>query len=240
MLVGSAFNTECLGRPSYRLTPPVSQSDLDAAASHQRSGPLFVDIKIPVGDVATARHLLQAGFAKVCTQAELHHDLQVVVDEGLSDVTIVDRLSLKPADIEAHAAHFETSRFRQDHRIPEKLANELYRRWIENSLSGRKRVVAIGRNFCTFEDCDGARVIDLLSVLDKRRGHARRLVSKLVSDAKRAGLREVRVVSEVENTASNAVYRQNGFTYALFMTCLHLWSGDGEREGLGPIEGAAV
>lgn len=228
MLTESAFDRDCLGRQSYRLTPPIGDGDLQAVADHRRRGPLFVDVKLPAGDIATARLLLQAGFSKVCTQVEFFYDLHAGAGglEKSGEAGLFDQLSLDPADLDAHAAHFDTSRFRQDHRIPVALANALYRRWIVNSLSGRKRVAAIGRNFCTFADRDGERVIDLLSVLDKRRGYARRLLSRLIADAQAAGLRGVRVVTEVENAASMAAYRQVGFVVSGFLVCLHLWSGD--------------
>lgn len=227
MLVDLEFDTECLGLPCWRLKPPIEKADLEALAGERRRGGLFADAKLPAADVAGASRLLEAGFTKACVQVELRHDLRVV-DGGAEPCSGTagehDHLALQPDDIEGHAAHFVTSRFRQDVRIPEARANHLYARWIANSLAGRKRVFSIGRDFCTYEDKANVRTIDLLSVLDKRRGHARALLISLLDDARRRGLAAVHVVTEVENAAARAVYRSVRFEMVEFHTCLHLWT----------------
>ena len=227
MLVESTFDSEFLELACWRLELPIEEADLEALAGKRRRGQLFADAKLPSSDLAGARRLLESGFIKICVKIELHHDLRGPADDyGMSAgaVIAVDRLPLSAADIEAHAANFVTSRFRQDPRIPEVRARRLYVRWVANSLSGRKRAVAIGRNFCSFEDDYGVRTIDLLSVLEKRRGHAKHLLSELLADARRTGLREVHAVTEVENAAALSTYRSVGFEMFGFFTCFHLWA----------------
>jgi hypothetical protein len=133
-------------------------------------------------------------------------------------------LSLEPKDIEYHAANFATSRYRQDPLLDPEQANHLYARWVANSLSGRKRVASVGRNFCSFADSGNVRWIDLLSVLDKGQANATRLLRAVIDQAAMEGLTEIRVVTEVENAIALRVYRRTGFEILTFYNCLHLLS----------------
>ena len=96
--------------------------------------------------------------------------------------------------------------------------------WIRNSIGGGKRVASIDRNFLTFEDTAGARQIDLLSVLSKRTGIAARLLAAIVEDARKAGLREVKVLTDRDNIAAVHAYRAAGFVPERLLAVFHLHS----------------
>ena len=227
MLVESKFDEQFLGLDCWRLEPPIDDADLAVLTAKRLRGELFADARLRSSDLEAARRLLALGFEKICVKIELHHDLRVIPDPaGMSSeaTTLVDRLPLTATDIEAHAEHFIASRFRQDLRIPKAAAKRLYAKWIANSLSGGKRIIALGQNFCSFEDVNSVRTIDLLSVQQKRHGYAKRLVRDLVEDAMQMKLQEVHVITEVENAGALSVYRSVGFEIFDFFTCFHLWA----------------
>jgi GNAT superfamily N-acetyltransferase len=224
MLSESPFDAEFLRLPCYRLTEPVSGDDLEGLAREIKDGPVFADVKLRAADLSTTRMLQLFGFRRICVQVELRcaHERSRRDTFQSAGVAIADSLSLNPNDIESHAANFETSRYRQDSLLDCEAANRLYAGWVANSLSGRRCVAHVARNFCSFLDGEEVRSIDLLSVLDKRQGHAMQLVHAVIEDAWRKGLTEVRVVTEVENEIALSVYRRAGFEIGTFYTCLHL------------------
>lgn len=221
MLTESRFDAEFLLLPCYRLTDPVSGGDLAALAQEMNDGPVFADVKLPAANLTAARMLQLFGFRRICAQVELRCDLERsrpdTFQSTVDEIAITDSLFLNSNDIKSHAANFETNRYRQDPLLDWEAANNLYARWVSNSLSGRKRVAHVARDFCSFLDAGEVRSIDLLSVLDKRQGHAMRLVHAVIEDARGRGLAEVRVVTEVENEIALKVYRRAGFQINTFL-----------------------
>ena len=207
MIRKSAFDEEFFGVPCFRLIDPIVPADLSALSRLSPRLPYFADAKVPASDLVTARLLLDRGFRRICTQVELIHPLTKLTADAATHQTVEIKniMHLSEDEIHAHASHFETSRFRQDPMVPIAAANALYAKWIRNSLSGSKRVACTGVNFCTFSDNGTSRLIDLLSVLDKRKGHARELLSTLLADARHSKSACVRVVTEAENIAALSV-----------------------------------
>lgn len=225
MLIVSTFDQRFLVTRCFRLQAPVTTADLDKLATLRAAGPLFADAKLPASDLASARQLLHAGFRKICIHAELEHDLSALSDrDGIGGVIFVDRLQLSQTDIRAHAANFVMSRYRQDPLLNVDYGISLYTQWVTNSLSGFKQVAHIERDFCTFSDMNDTRSIDLLSVLDKQKGHAKLMLKALLHDAHKKSLSKVRVTTEVENSAALASYLGVGFKYHRFYACFHLHS----------------
>jgi hypothetical protein len=225
MITTSAFDEEFFGVPCFSLVDPVVPADLSALPRLPLRSPCFAAAKVPASDLVTARLLLNRGFRKICTQVELIHPLTKVNAAAVTrrSAEIKDALHLSEDKICAHASHFETSRFRQDSLLPTTAADALYAKWISNSLSGSKRVVCTGLNFCTFVDNGPNLRIDLLSVLDKRQGHARTLLSTLLTDARHQKCACVRVVTEAENGAALAAYRNVGFMIEKFINVFHFY-----------------
>ncbi len=96
------------------------------------------------------------------------------------------------------------------------------RRWITNSLGGRREVLAIGRNFCTFA-VEGARLtIDLLSCPDAGQGVAGRLLTSIHAEAATRGCTELRVTTEAENVAAMRVYLRAGIVPVRSWAAMHM------------------
>jgi len=222
VLARSTFDETFFGVPCYRLHQPITDRDLDELAASGRTAAVFADAKVLADDLDSARVLLDFGFRKICTQVELRHGLALPTRTS-RPVPIENTLKLSNDQTLRHASNFEVNRFRLDPLVERNVADALYAEWIRNSLSGAKRVAHIGENFCTFSDANVTRSIDLLSVLEKRRGFARCMLEAVLRDARESGLSVVRVVTETENTGALAVYRRVGFEIDHFMNVFHLY-----------------
>jgi hypothetical protein len=221
MITKSAFDEQFFGVPCFRLVDPIVSTDLSALPR----SPCFASVKVSASDLATARLVLNWGFRKICTQVQLFHLLTIMNTGAVTrrSAEIKDALGLSEGEIRAHASHFETSRFRQDPLLPAAAADALYATWIRGSLSGSKRVAFAGVNFCTFVDNGPNRRIDLLSVLDKRQGYARALLSALIANALHEKCASIRVVTEAENEAALTAYRSVGFVIERFINVFHFY-----------------
>jgi RimJ/RimL family protein N-acetyltransferase len=222
MLYAVDFDQQFLKRSCYRLRPAVTGPEWRQLEQLALDNPIFADLKCPASDLSTADQALQRSFRKICTQTELTHPLTHV--QPAQHATLAPSLALTPEQRRAHSEHFASSRFRQDPNIPYDVANDLYEAWIANSLNGSKRLAVSGVNFCSFEDRHRARHIDLLSVLDKGRGHASDLLRAVVSDAKSCNLDEVVVTTETENELALKTYRAAGFQFKSFTSVFHFWN----------------
>ncbi len=216
-----AFDSEAFGVPYYRVV------DFDEAALAielpplLRRRPIIIDAKVAAQALAANRALQQFGFRNVCTQISLRHTLSERRSPAASGATIRNRLPLVEGVIARHAANFRTDRFAMDPLLERAGRDRLYRQWIENSLSGRMKVAAIGANFCSFTEREAAFTIDLLSVLDQRRGIGRSLVESVLEHAARQGSGEVHVVTECANVAAWRLYLSCGFAVQEFLNCYH-------------------
>ena len=106
--------------------------------------------------------------------------------------------------------------------MPAEGAVELMRRWITNSLAGRREVLAIGRNFCSYAVDDARLTIDLLSCPDAGQGVAGRLLTSIHAQAAARSCVEMRVTTEAENIAAMRVYQRAGFVPMQSWAAMHL------------------
>src|SRR5262245_45846257 len=220
LILALDFDRKFFCRPCYRLGPAVSKLEWLELDELVRQQALFADLKIAASDLETADEAFKHSFRKICTQVELTHRLRQV--EPMDCVGFGDSLEMNDDQCWKHAEQFRSCRFRQDPLIPTQVAVDLYAAWIANSLSGGKRVAALGMSFCSFADTNQIRTIDLLSVTEKRRGHGTKLVRAVLYDAKSRHLREVRVTTEAENEASMNLYRALGFDVTAYSSVFHV------------------
>lgn len=182
--------------------------------------PLIVDAKISADRVDLDALLQTHGFRKVCMQVELVHSLVGDLNP-VDDVEIDFCLPLTDVELAAHARNFTRDRFRLDVRLPIRGHDRLYEAWIRNSLGGRCGVAHRGRGFCSFTIDNGIAKIDLVSSLDPGLGHGRAVVSGTLSEARRQGAAELRVVTECENRPAITLYRSLGFDIRTFSSVFH-------------------
>ncbi len=220
-----SFDSESFGFSCYRVsrwdTEPVSAAVRQLLDS---PGPLAISAKVPADNVATASGLMLLGFRKVCMQATLSCDLSVRSLEPVPvGVTIRRGMPLDDETVWRHARNFRYDRFSLDPLMPAEGRHRLYFCWIRNSLAADgKLVAATGQDFCSFFETPTAAVIDLVSILEPRRGNGSKVVAAVLAHAKAAGLTEVRVTTECENTPALRLYHRLGFTVATYTAALHL------------------
>ena len=120
------------------------------------------------------------------------------------------------------AKNFSVDRFSQDARISRNKRERFYQEWIINSFANKDIMLSvIGNNFCSFKVRGDSIKIDLLSVLDKRRGYAKDLLISINDYAVDHNIKKINVVTECENYPAFKAYTSNGFSVVGFLNCFH-------------------
>ena len=220
-IVRSEFDSEIFAVNFFRVVSDDA-AVITQAAKALPDGPLIADAKVAAGDFEAISALGAAGFRKISTLVEFAAEPKAGVMAGDG---VARQLVLSEGDLEAHAQGFRFQRFRQDPLIPANRSVELMRRWIANSLAGRREVLAIGRNFCSFAVDRNCLTIDLLSCLDAGQGMAGRLLDAIHAEAVDRRCSELRVTTEAENVAAMRVYLRAGFSPVLSWGAMHLVRG---------------
>jgi len=215
-----AFDSDAFGIPFHRVVRFDPDGVVGETKRLEAAGPHVIDAKLPAEDLENAFLLQRAGFRRICTQFELVHDLEEPLSRAIG-IEFSDRLELPDELLWEHARNFVYDRFSMDPLLPPEGGRTLYRRWIGNSLTGRRRVVHDGRNFCTYAEGDGRVSIDLVSVLDGGRGIGSRLMAALVGLARERGAGSIVVVTECENRPAWSLYLKCGFRVSRFMSVFH-------------------
>jgi hypothetical protein len=217
-VVRSDFDSDVFGVEFYRVISNDVELIRSATDALPKEG-VIVDAKVPADDMGLVAGLDAIGFRKVSTLVEFETKPAA---GSAADPDLSRSLELGSEDLEAHATGFRFQRLMQDVRIDRARTSELMRRWIVNSLAGRRETLAIGRNFCTFSVHDGRLTIDLLSCLDKGQGIGARLLRCVHAEAAARGCTEVRVTTEAENITAMRLYSAAGFRPVAAWAAMHL------------------
>jgi hypothetical protein len=222
MLQFQQFDSNAFGIPFYRLTEPASTTLAGELAGLTKAPPFIVDAKLPAEDISNATRLMKLGFRKICVQLELECGLfsPKLYCEGAK---ISDRIVFPDSVIDAHARHFTFDRFALDPELSATGHERLYKQWIRNSLERGTHLVALkGENFITFKSDGRPLRIDLVSILNKRRGIGSDLLQTIFSFAEQQKIGTVKVVTECENLPALKLYMKAGFVPARFFSVFHL------------------
>ncbi|MCI0563147.1 MAG: GNAT family N-acetyltransferase, partial [Nitrososphaera sp.] len=135
----------------------------------------------------------------------------------------VDRtLLLDEPTIWKHARNFRFDRFSLDPLLPADGRQRLYFKWISNSTTlGKKLIAHLGDDFCSFSEGQKEVIIDLVSILRPRQGIGAKLVDATVEYAQSRGLKRVHVTTECENKPAWNLYLQRGFQVSGFVSVFH-------------------
>ncbi len=220
-----AFDEAIFAIPFFRVHDPGAERLEEAwravVAAHPR---LMGDARTGVEQIALHRRLDALGFHRVCTQVTFVLD-PIPACDPVPGVSVQPELALSPAALEAHGRNFTFSRFAQDPRVPRADADRWVQTWIHNSVRGRRRVVALQTDFVTFSGEPGeAIVVDLVSVVDHRRGRGRRLMQHLIAHAAASGAPRIEVTTEGENIPAQRLYTSLGFRPTSARACHHFRS----------------
>lgn len=221
-LVRQEFDSRVFGLEFFRL----ARFDPEALARELPGlpAPCMADAKLPAPDAAGAKALLRLGFAKACVQAVFAADLAGRPAGAVHEpetVTVMD-----PGEIGRHAANFPLSRFGLDPAVPERARQAHQRRWIENSLADPAiAVFRLDGGFASVKTKGPEASIDLISVLEGRRGAGAVLLGRLQDWAASRGLTRLRVVTEAENLPACLFYQKCGLRLAETVSVFHLHRG---------------
>jgi GNAT superfamily N-acetyltransferase len=184
---------------------------------------LAVDAKVPASDIQSSQLLMNLGFRTVATMFHLTHTLLIPAEPSLA-ASIVPRLDLPDETIWRHARNFRYDRFNADPLLDHEASARLFFQWVTNSLTqGRQQVIHIGPNFCTFSlREDGDAVIDLVSVLEHRKGIGKALIGAATNEARRLGARRLHVTTECQNAPAWKLYLGSGFQPSGYTCAMHL------------------
>lgn len=217
-VVRSDFDSEIFGVDFYRVVSNeigLVRHEIEVLPRER----LIVDAKIAADDLGLVAGLGAIGFRKASTLVEF--ETKPAADTA-ADPDLSRSLELGSEDLDAHARGFRFQRLMQDVRLDRARTTELMRRWIKNSLAGRRETLAIGRNFCTFSVDRQRMTIDLLSCLDKGQGIGGRLLRSVHAEATARGCTEVRVTTEAENIGAMRLYSAAGFRPVAAWAAMHL------------------
>lgn len=221
-VIRQPFDEAIFGVPYFRIPNPdaegLTSAFETALAPHSTAK---ADARPAVEARATLSRLEGLGFHRVCTQVTFHAAAAMTPPDPA--IVEADRWTLSPDDLDAHARGFVFSRFAQDVKTAPQLAQRWIRTWLANSVSGRRRVLALGPDVVTWAppDKQGVLTIDLVSVLRAGQGHGSRLILHLRGLAGRLGASRVQVTTEAENVAAQRLYTRCGFELDHARACLH-------------------
>jgi hypothetical protein len=213
------FDSDAFGFPFHRVVhfdEQGIQRELDLLTA---SRPVAVDAKCPAEDIATTQALMRLGFRKVCMQVTLQSPAKSAQQ---TDVEISNSLLLPDEILWRHASNFTADRFSLDPLLPSEGRHGLYFKWLRNSLNGSKQVASIGPNLCTFSYHESDAIIDLVSILEPRRGFGRRIMQAVQATAHQHGAASVIVTTECENRAAWSLYQACGFIPIRYTAAFHL------------------
>jgi GNAT superfamily N-acetyltransferase len=228
------FDSEAFRLPFYRVRQ-LDEKLLSVAIEKliAAPGPLAIDAKIAADDIPSAQLLMNLGFRKICTQFTLTHPLSET--PPASEAAIDRTLLLDESTIWQHARNFRYDRFSLDPLLPTDGRQCLYFKWIINSLTlGKKLIAHLGQDFCSFSAGPEGVVIDLVSILRPRQGTGTKLVDAIIGYAQSHGFERVKVTTECENKPAWNLYLGRGFQVSGFVSVFHFLKpvpSQGEQAG---------
>ena len=139
-------------------------------------------------------------------------------------VNAVELMQLDAEEISLHADNFSNDRLSLDSRIPCASIKRFYAKWIENSFSfPGKTIYSFQSGLCITHLKQDVLKIDLLSVLEKRKGVASRLIGHALIQAFQGKIPRIEVTTESHNKGAIKAYTRNGFQEKTRMSCFHLF-----------------
>lgn len=198
----------------------VDLNDLQTVHALEREGGMLADILLT--------------FYINLNTAYVRDDFEYV--KSPSDIKVVEA-GVKDAEALSNIGRgtFENDHFHADHRLPKEKCDELYAKWIFNSVKGSADKVFVAKKYnmpvgfitCKIEKlndnyCYG--VIDLIGVRKEFQGIG--VGSSLVHEALKWFSRytaSVYVGTQVQNTQALRLYEKRGFRHVFSEATMHLW-----------------
>lgn len=228
MATYDAWLSAALGKPAYHAHREVPENLAELC-----DGPVFIDAKPSVIDVAAHERFIRSGFRLVSTSVsfECREFKSVLEWEGSPDCEVRFADHSEESEITALASSaFKYDRFHMDDLIPDDIADRIKRKWVESFFCGQRGdwmvVAQLGGAIVGFlqliNNSDNALVVDLVAVKEAARG--RGLAGRMLSfaAAKCKSNMPIFVGTQLANVASIALYEKLGFQMVAADHVFHL------------------
>ena len=218
------FDSEVFGFPFFRLSADAGDSltrDLEVLRNLNLVA-FGCDAKTASTDDSSVIQLQKEGFIHVCDQ--ITYDISPASSTFLPEVKAVELMHMDSEEISFHADNFRDDRLSLDTRIPESTIKRFYTKWIANSFSfPGKTIYSLQSGLCITHLKQDVLKIDLVSVLEKRKGVGSRLIGHTLAQAYQGKIPRVEVTTESHNKGAIKAYTRNGFQEKTRLSCLHLF-----------------
>jgi hypothetical protein len=218
------FDSEVFGFPFFRLIADAGNSlSRDLGILQKLNLPAFgCDAKISSTDDSSLIQLKKEGFIHICDQ--ITYGISPANSTFLPEVKAVELMHMDAAAISFHADNFKDDRLSLDSRIPDATIKRFYTKWIANSFSFHdKTIYSLQSGLCITHLRQDVLKIDLVSVLEKRKGVGSRLIGHTLAQASQGKIPCIEVTTESHNKGAIKVYTRNGFQEKTRLSCLHLF-----------------
>ncbi len=218
------FDSEVFGLPFFRLiTDAGNHLYRDLGILRNLNLPAFgCDAKISSTDDSSLIQLQKEGFIHVCDQ--ITYGIAPGSSTFVPEVKAVELMDMDEAEISFHADNFKDDRLSLDSRIPCASIKRFYTKWISNSFSfPGKTIYSLQSGLCITHLKQDVLKIDLVSVLEKRKGVGSRLIGHTLAQASQGKIPRVEVTTESHNKGAIKVYTRNGFQEKTRLSCLHFF-----------------
>lgn len=214
------FDTNIFDVNFYRLSN-INLVDLKDCLNRISSEKKYIiDTKIDSTEIDVSYDLLSLGFHKICNQIEFVFNPKNKIDGIRSKIDI--KRDINESLATELAKNFVYDRFSQDPRISKTKKNIFYKEWIINTFKSDEIYLAcLDEDFCSFKIFKNEIIIDLLSVINKRKGNASDLLCSINNYAVLHNFKTIKVVTEVENLPAIKTYLKNGYSFNKFISCFH-------------------
>ena len=220
------FDSEVFGFPFFRVTQLENSlaHDLELLCNY-KIGTFGCDAKVSSKDYSSIVHLKNYGFVHVCDQ--ITYDIFPYSSKFTTNLEVVELSNINQEEIALHANNFKDDRLSRDPRIPHETVKEFYSKWISNSFKFKnKSIYSLDSALCITQLKKNVLKIDLLSVLDKRKGLGTQMIEHILAHTSEAEFSSVEVTTEADNAGAIKVYTQNGFQEKTLSSCLHFFHFD--------------
>ena len=226
------FDSEVFGFPFFRLSTNAGNSlsrDLEVLRNLNLAA-FGCDAKISSAEDSSIIQLQKEGFIHVCDQ--ITYDISPASSKFMPEVKAAELMHMDAEEISFHADNFRNDRLSLDTRIPEATIKRFYTKWIANSFSfPGKTIYSLQSGLCITHLKQDVLKIDLVSVLEKRKGVGSRLIGHTLAQAYQGKIPSVEVTTESHNKGAIKAYTRNGFQEKTRLSCLHLFhSGDQDSD----------
>ena len=216
------FDTDIFGYPYFRIdSNSIEKGESELVKLKKSLRKFACDVKVKSTDLKLINKFEKLGFRKICNQVTLKADL---VDLDLdTDPEVIEVSSIDDDCLSEHSSNFTKDRLSMDQRIEKSIVRKFYSTWISNSFTyKKKKVYLLHSGLSILHRPENIVKIDLLSVLEKRKKTASRLLSHSLHDAKLNVAKHAVVTTEINNLSAIDFYCNFGFRKDIVMTCMHL------------------